>query len=448
MGTNRNSLFGLQPHHFQATNGESGAGKSRNGKNGTHAIIEVPSGTIVKRIKYFVEEEDDDWGEVDEGWQGLDEGQDLDIDEFLRAKGEDPEAFAELPEPGEEFDGFQNSHIRVDPMETIEFAEVANINARASATGKQYVDQEDPDEDLDEDFVIDDSSGLEDSDTGESDKEGDIRVIPSDELETKIGSRVADLLRDRKVTSDKQKKLTSEVIADLSGEQTEIIVAMGGKGAKGNQAYHWRASKVEGFADKLKGGQREEISLELEMKMLANVGLVGYPNAGKSTLLRSISRATPKVAAYPFTTLRPRVGMVDYEDYRQVSVADLPGIIEGAHQNRGLGFTFLRHIERTNILCFVVSMSQLPGDPIKHFRSLLEELEHYQPGITTAKKSVLVANKMDIGEPAERNFAELQSFVEDNEGVLCPSMTLFPLSAKDETGLVPFLKKLYEFIYH
>jgi len=259
---------------------------------------------------------------------------------------------------------------------------------------------------------------------------------------------LTDLLRNRKITDEKQRGLTSEVIADLTDEGSEIIVAMGGRGAKGNQAYHWKASRTEGFTDKLKGGEREEISLELEMKMLAHVGLVGYPNAGKSTLLRAVSRATPKVASYPFTTLRPRIGMVDFEDYRQISVADLPGIIEGAHQNRGLGFTFLRHIERTNVLCFVVSMSQLRGEPIKHFRSLLEELEHFQPGITTAKKSVLVANKMDLGDVAQENFEDLQEFVEDHEGVLCPrGIPLFPVSAREESGIVSLLKQLYEFVY-
>ena len=445
--SNRSSLYGLQGHHFKATDGQSGQGKKRNGKNGTHAIVEVPPGTLVKRIRYPVEEDDGYWGEVDDGWQGLEEGYDLDVDEYLKQRGEDPEAFAGIPDEGTEFDGFQNSNIRVDPMSETTFDEVAHVNAKAHEQGKQFVVQEDVDEDLDFDYVVDESSGLEDSDS-DSGGEGDTRIIPSQELETKVESRLTDLLRNRKITDEKQRGLTSEVIADLTDEGSEIIVAMGGRGAKGNQAYHWKASRTEGFTDKLKGGEREEISLELEMKMLAHVGLVGYPNAGKSTLLRAVSRATPKVASYPFTTLRPRIGMVDFEDYRQISVADLPGIIEGAHQNRGLGFTFLRHIERTNVLCFVVSMSQLRGEPIKHFRSLLEELEHFQPGITTAKKSVLVANKMDLGDVAQENFEDLQEFVEDHEGVLCPrGIPLFPVSAREESGIVSLLKQLYEFVY-
>jgi len=333
-------------------------------------------------------------------------------------------------------------------MECIPFDEVANLNARKNEDG--YIDQEDDlDEDLNEEFVIDDdTSGLDESDSCDDVEEEEERIYPQDELQSKINGRLDQLLKDRKVTNEKQRKLQSEIIADLSNEGDEAIVAMGGKGAKGNQAYHWKASKNDAIKDKLKGGSAEEISLELEMKMLANVGLVGFPNAGKSTLLRTISRATPKVAAYPFTTLRPRIGMVEFEDYAQISVADLPGIIEGAHYNRGLGFTFLRHIERTSILCFVVSMSQLPGEPIKHFKCLLDELEHYQPGITTSKKTVLAANKVDLGEPALKNYEELQQWVEENEGVLCPSsMPIIPISAKKGDGIIPLLKKYYEYMY-
>jgi len=158
--SNRSSLYGLQGHHFKATDGQSGQGKKRNGKNGTHAIVEVPPGTLVKRIRYPVEEDDGYWGEVDDGWQGLEEGYDLDVDEYLKQRGEDPEAFAGIPDEGTEFDGFQNSNIRVDPMSETTFDEVAHVNAKAHEQGKQFVVQEDVDEDLDFDYVVDESSGL------------------------------------------------------------------------------------------------------------------------------------------------------------------------------------------------------------------------------------------------------------------------------------------------
>lgn len=352
----------------------------------------------------------------------------------------------EIPKDFEEelFAGLESSNLRLSPIQTADLKEIARVNSRSKLQGtKGIYDVGDEIDEEHQEFVDDDTSGLEDS---ESEIEDD-KFTSNEELSSKIDSRLGELLKDRKVTNPKQKNLVSELIADLSDENQEIIVAMGGKGAKGNQVYHWRASKTPSIGDKLKGGKGEEISLELEMKMLANVGLVGYPNAGKSTLLRAISRATPKVAGYPFTTLRPRVGMVDYEDYRQISVADLPGIIEGAHKNRGLGFTFLRHIERTNILCFVVSLSQLSGEPIKHFKSLLEELEHYQPGITTAKKSILVANKIDLGGIANENFEELRQFVDENQGVACPRMPVIAVSAKEGDNIHPFLKNLYEFMF-
>ena len=256
------------------------------------------------------------------------------------------------------------------------------------------------------------------------------------------------VIQEDEVKSEKEKYI-KKVIADLAEPGQEIIVAMGGRGAKGNQAYHWSVSKHrETFAPRAKGTLGEEISLELEMKLIANVGLVGYPNAGKSTLLRASTNALPKVASYPFTTLRPHIGVIEFEDYSQITIADLPGIIQGAHLNRGLGFTFLRHIERTNLLCFIISMAQNPGLPLDHFASLLYELEKYQTGITTQKKIVVAANKMDIGDIAQSNFDQLSAFIEENQGVKCPPAQVFPISAKSGSGVTPLLKHIHEQIYN
>ncbi|RHX99907.1 hypothetical protein DYB25_009038, partial [Aphanomyces astaci] len=135
--------------------------------------------------------------------------------------------------------------------------------------------------------------------------------------------------------------------------------------------------------------------LELELKTIADVGLVGYPNAGKSTLLRALSKATPEVAPYPFTTLHPNVGVVEFPDTYRYSVADLPGLIEGAHRNVGLGHSFLRHIERTKVLLYVLDTAGSEGrDPVDDFHHLQNELELYAPNITS-RPSLIAANKMD-----------------------------------------------------
>ena len=145
----------------------------------------------------------------------------------------------------------------------------------------------------------------------------------------------------------------------------------------------------------------EEKEIFLELKTIADAGLVGYPNAGKSTLLRAISSARPKVAAYPFTTLHPNVGVVEYPDFTRLTVADIPGLIDGAHANVGLGHAFLKHIERTHLLIFVLDMAgtdgRLPWDDLRHLR---EELELYMKGLS-GRPAIILANKMDVPVSAE-----------------------------------------------
>jgi GTP-binding protein len=155
------------------------------------------------------------------------------------------------------------------------------------------------------------------------------------------------------------------------------------------------------------GTEGEVKDLELELKTVADVGLVGYPNAGKSTLLRALSAARPKTAPYPFTTLHPSVGIIDMEDFYRFSVADIPGLIEGASENVGLGHAFLRHIERCRLFCFVLDMAGVDGrDPLADLASLRDELKKYEPGLEK-RPFVLVANKMDL-EGSEANLARLK----------------------------------------
>ncbi|KAF4023451.1 hypothetical protein G4228_015634 [Cervus hanglu yarkandensis] len=189
----------------------------------------------------------------------------------------------------------------------------------------------------------------------------------------------------------------SEVLADLSRPGDEFIAAVGGSGGKGNRFFLANDNRAPTTCTPGQPGQ--ERILFLELKTVAHAGLVGFPNAGKSSLLRAISNARPAVASYPFTTLNPHVGIVHYEDHQQIAVADIPGIIRGAHQNRGLGLAFLRHIERCPFLLFLVDLS-VP-EPWTQLDDLRYELEQYDEGLSKRPYAV-VANKIDLPQARAR----------------------------------------------
>lgn len=201
-------------------------------------------------------------------------------------------------------------------------------------------------------------------------------------------------------------RATDALIVDMKEDGQEHVVAKGGRGGRGNTHY---VSSVNRAPKTFQPGEAGEVfDLDLELKTVADVGLVGYPNAGKSTLLRALSAARPKTAPYPFTTLHPSVGIVELEDYSRFSVADIPGLIEGASENVGLGHAFLRHIERCRMFCYVLDMAGVDGrDPLSDLASLRSELDAYEPGLSQ-RPYVLVANKMDMGEVAEENLRRLQ----------------------------------------
>ncbi|MEA3328245.1 MAG: GTPase ObgE [Candidatus Omnitrophota bacterium] len=186
------------------------------------------------------------------------------------------------------------------------------------------------------------------------------------------------------------------ILGDLVKSGEELRVAKGGKGGKGNSS--------RGPA--LKGEAGEARQLQLELKLIADVGIIGFPNSGKSTLISRISNAKPKVASYPFTTLEPAVGVLVCEDFKNIVVCDIPGLISGAHQGRGLGYDFLRHIERTNLLIHLIDMSvDNPKGALKSYVSLNKELELYGSGLKD-KPQIIVANKMDL----TGSIANLDSF--------------------------------------
>ena len=199
---------------------------------------------------------------------------------------------------------------------------------------------------------------------------------------------------------------TGELLADLTAAGEECVVARGGRGGQGNTRFVTSTNRAPQTATP--GQPGEERALEVELKVVADVGLVGYPNAGKSTLITAISDAHPKTAAYPFTTRFPNVGVVEMEDFRRYTVADIPGLIDGAHENIGLGHEFLRHIERCRVLAFVLDMGAVDGrDPLDDLDNLREELELYQEGLSS-RPAILVANKMDLPAAAE-NLARLKA---------------------------------------
>ncbi|MDQ3200523.1 MAG: GTPase ObgE [Chthoniobacterales bacterium] len=217
---------------------------------------------------------------------------------------------------------------------------------------------------------------------------------------------------------------TLEQIADLALPNDEFILCHGGKGGKGN--VHFKSSRNRAPRQYSDGEEGESGDFILELRTIADAGLVGYPNAGKSTLLRRISAAHPKVAAYPFTTLHPMIGVVDFDDYRRATVADIPGLIEGAHENHGLGHAFLRHITRCQLLLFVLDMAGSEGrNPIEDLQHLRREIDLYDSRLSLRPWRV-VANKMDLPEAAENLTAFRQRFA-DRE--------VIPVSAREKEGI-------------
>jgi GTP-binding protein len=207
------------------------------------------------------------------------------------------------------------------------------------------------------------------------------------ELEVPVGTVVYD-------------EATGERLFDFTEPGQRFRVARGGRGGKGNARY---ATSTHQAPTEHQGGfPGEERRLRLELKLLADVGLVGFPNAGKSTLISRISAARPKIAAYPFTTLEPNLGVVQIGDYRSFVVADIPGLIAGAHLGHGLGIQFLRHIERTRLLVHLVDVSDMSGrDPVEDFETVMDELASFSADLV-AKPMLVVASKMDAAQDLER----------------------------------------------
>ncbi|MDE6241680.1 MAG: GTPase ObgE [Anaeroplasmataceae bacterium] len=203
---------------------------------------------------------------------------------------------------------------------------------------------------------------------------------------------------------------TGRVIGDITKHKQEVLVCKGGRGGRGNMAFATGTLKCPDFCEKGEPGEKK--SIRCELKVLADCGLVGFPSVGKSTLIAAVSKARPKIAEYHFTTLVPNLGMVEVSDGRSFVMADLPGIIEGAHQGAGLGLQFLRHIERCRVIVHIIDMAATDGrDPYSDYQIINQELASYKMNLTK-RPQIIVANKMDM-ESAKENLKEFKKKVKD-----------------------------------
>lgn len=228
---------------------------------------------------------------------------------------------------------------------------------------------------------------------------------------------------------------TGEFVGELIKEGEELVVARGGKGGIGN--VHFKSSTNQAPRQFTEGTPGEEQALWLELKLVADVGLVGFPNAGKSTLLSKLTHAHPKIAPYPFTTINPIIGTLEFENYHRLRIADIPGLIDGAHDGVGLGHEFLRHIERSRFLLFVIDMAGTDDrNPTEDFLHLQEELRLHREALSCTPY-LIVANKMDTPGADEL----LETFRTQTEELV------YPISAELGEGLDPVREHLYKHFF-
>ena len=231
---------------------------------------------------------------------------------------------------------------------------------------------------------------------------------------------------------------TGKVVADMSGDNQRVTVLNGGRGGKGNQHYATPTMQAPKYAQP--GHQAMELNVILELKVIADVGLVGFPNVGKSTLLSRVTNAQPKIANYHFTTLNPNLGVVDLPGGKGFVIADIPGLIEGASEGVGLGHEFLRHIERTKVIIHMVDAASVEGrDPIADIKAINAELDAYNPDLLK-KPQVIAANKIDA------IYGESNTIIDDIKKEFEPEIKVYPISAVSGKGLKELLYHVREML--
>ncbi len=247
------------------------------------------------------------------------------------------------------------------------------------------------------------------------------------------GANGADCIVPVPIGTEVHNAATNLLIGDITFHGQELIVAKGGHGGRGN--VHWKSPSHQAPREHTDGEPGDTVTLRCNLKIMADVGMVGFPNAGKSSLLTCLSHAHPRIAAYPFTTLNPVVGTVVFEDYNRLLLADIPGLITGAHEGVGLGHAFLKHVERAAALAYVIDMAGTDGrDPVEDYRQLREELRLYQADLIR-RPSLIIANKMD--EPAaEENLKIFKRKTRTKP---------LPVSALSDEGLPELRTALHQF---
>ena len=226
---------------------------------------------------------------------------------------------------------------------------------------------------------------------------------------------------------------TGETLADLSTPGQSLVLFKGGRGGQGNARFATATHKAPKFAQP--GEPGEERWLRLELKLMADVGLLGFPSVGKSSFIAKVSAARPKIADYPFTTLVPNLGVVRYKDFRSFVVADIPGLIEGAHHGAGLGLRFLRHVERTDLLLHILDISWMPDrDPVREYEAINLELALFSKELAE-KRQIIVINKIDLPAVKENLPKIIPWFVVRN-------LKVFPISAATGEGITPLLDEI------
>ena len=230
-------------------------------------------------------------------------------------------------------------------------------------------------------------------------------------------------------------EINNYVIADINENNQQVLIAKGGRGGRGN--CHFANSRYQAPEIAENGEPGEKLKIRLELKLLADVGLVGFPSVGKSTLLSVVSAARPEIASYHFTTLSPNLGVVQLQD-KSFVMADLPGLIEGASQGKGLGFQFLRHIERCRVLLHVIDMAATDGrDPYQDYLTIKEELKQYNPDLLK-RPQLILANKMDQEEAS--------LFLEEFKEKLQDDIPIYPISAITHQNIQPVIQKIFEIL--
>jgi GTP-binding protein len=226
---------------------------------------------------------------------------------------------------------------------------------------------------------------------------------------------------------------TGDILADLTTAGERVVLFKGGRGGQGNARFASSTNKAPKFAQP--GEEGVECWLRLELKLMADVGLLGFPSVGKSSLIAKISAARPKIADYPFTTLVPNLGVVAYKNYRSFVIADIPGLIEGAHEGAGLGLRFLRHVERTDLLLHILDLSWMPDrDPIREYQALNREMVLFSKELGQ-KRQIVVVNKIDLPNVRE-NLPEVLPWFEER------GIRVFPISAATGEGIEPLLDEV------